>query len=337
MPLPQRMQALVLTAAGLELQVERPLPSPVEDEALIAVHLAGVCATDIELTRGYKGGFRGILGHEFVGAVAAAPAHPHLVGQRVVGEINIGCGKCDLCRRGLGKHCRQRTAIGIQGRDGAFAEYITLPVANLQTVPPVVSDEQAVFAEPLAAAFEILEQVAIGSGMRVVVQGDGRMGLLCAWVLAATGCDLTVIRRHPEKLALAAADGRVRTAVVSDELYARLHADPADVVVEVTGSPRGFEAALNLVRPQGVLVLKSTFAEKLAQFDVSRLVVDEISLVGSRCGPFDKAVAALAAGQIDVLPLISGRYPLSNGLHAFAHAGEKGVIKVLIDPREQGE
>jgi threonine dehydrogenase-like Zn-dependent dehydrogenase len=334
MPLPQHMQALVLTAAGLELQYDRPLPSPTEDEALIAVHLAGVCATDIELTRGYKGGFRGILGHEFVGVVVAAPANEQWVGQRVVGEINIGCGQCDLCRSGLGKHCRQRTAIGIQGRNGAFAQYLTLPVANLHAVPQHVSDEQAVFIEPLAAAFEILEQVPIGPTTRVIVQGDGRLGLLCAAVLATTGCDLTVIGRYPNKLALAAANGQVRTRIVSDKLYAELYTNPADVVVEATGSPRGFEAALGLVRPQGVIVLKSTFAEHLAQFDISRLVVDEISLIGSRCGPFDKAMAALAAGQMDVLSLINGRYPLRDGLVAFAHACEKGVIKVLIDPRE---
>lgn len=333
MTLPQQMRALVLTAAGLELQSSRPLPTPAEDEALIAVHLAGVCATDIELTRGYKGGFRGILGHEFVGSVIAAPAHEEWVGKRVVGEINIGCGACDLCRRGLHKHCRQRTAVGIQGRNGAFAEYITLPIANLHVVPAQVSDEQAVFTEPLAAAFEILEQVEIGPGMRVIVQGDGRLGLLCAWVLATTGCDLTVIGRYPDKLALAAANPRVQAEVVSDELYARLFANPADVVVEVTGSPRGFEAALGLVRPQGTIVLKSTFAEHLSQFDISHLVVDEISLVGSRCGPFDKALEAIAAGKAAVEQLINGRYPLSDGLAAFTHASAKGVLKVLIDPR----
>jgi threonine dehydrogenase-like Zn-dependent dehydrogenase len=333
MPLPQHMKALVLTAAGLELQYDRPLPHPAEDEALIAVDLAGVCATDIELTRGYKGGFRGILGHEFVGTVAAAPGNERWVGRRVVGEINVGCRCCDLCRRGLGKHCRRRSAIGIQKRHGAFAEYLTLPLANLHAVPPHVSDEQAVFVEPLAAAFEILEQVEIGPGTRVIVQGDGRLGLLCAAVLATTGCDLTVIGHHPEKLALAAASTRVRTAVISDELNAELHGNPADVVVEVTGSPLGFAAALELVRPLGTIVLKSTFADKLVQFDISKLVVDEISLVGSRCGPFDRALEAIAMKQVDVLPLINRRYPLSDGLRAFEHARQKGVLKVLIDPR----
>ena len=337
MLLPQQMQALVLTDAGLALQGDRPLPTLAEDEALIAVRLAGVCATDIELTRGYKGGFRGILGHEFVGDVVAAPPGSEWLGRRVVGEINIGCGHCDLCRRGLGKHCPQRKAIGIQGHDGAFAQYLALPVANLHEVPPAVSDDEAVFTEPLAAAFEVLEQVTVGPDTRVIVQGDGRLGLLCAWVLATTGCDLTVIGRHPQKLALAAVNERVHTALVadgSDEVYAALSAQPADVVVEATGSPAGLEAALRLVRPQGVIVLKSTFADRLKEFDVSKLVVNEISLIGSRCGPFDRALDALAAQRVNVRPLISRRYPLTDGLAAFAYAGEKGVIKVLIDPRE---
>ena len=333
MILPQQMQALVLTAAGLELQYNRPLPLPSATEALIEVHLAGVCATDIELTLGYKGGFRGILGHEFVGTVVAAPGDHQWIGQRVVGEINLGCGHCDLCRQGLSKHCRQRAALGIQGHDGAFAQYLTLPLANLHRVPPGVSDEEAVFTEPLAAALEILEQVTIGSDTHVIVQGDGRLGIMCAWVLAATGCDLTIIGRYPEKLALAAISDRVHTAVVSDELYAQLSSHPADVVVEVTGSPRGFEVALGLVRPQGVIVLKSTFAEHLSHFDISQLVVNEISLIGSRCGPFAKALGAIAEHQVNVLPLINTRYPLSDGLQAFAHAGKKGVLKVLIDPR----
>lgn len=332
MPLPQQMRALVLTAAGLELQQDRPLPFPAQDEALIAVQLAGVCATDIELTRGYKGGYRGILGHEFVGVVVAASG-TEWVGRRVVGEINIGCGRCSLCQRGLGKHCPQRAAVGIFGHDGVFAEYVTLPVSNLHAVPDTVRDEEAVFVEPLAAAFEILEQVAIGPGQRVFVHGDGRLGLLCAWVLATTGCDLTVIGRHAEKLALAVVNEHVSTALATPATYAELRAEPADVVVEATGSPDGFAAALELVRPQGVMVLKSTFAERLDQFDVSRLVVDEISLIGSRCGPFERALAALAAQQIHVQPLIHNCYPLSDGLNAFARAGEKGVLKVVIDPR----
>jgi threonine dehydrogenase-like Zn-dependent dehydrogenase len=251
----------------------------------------------------------------------------------VVGEINIGCGECGLCRQGLGKHCRRRTSAGIIGRDGAFAEYMTLPVANLHAVPPIVSDEEAVFCEPLAAAYEILEQVPIDPAMRVYVQGDGRLGLLCASVLAATGCDLTVIGRYPEKLALVPRGERCRTEISSPEVYARLGQEPADVVVEATGAPSGFAAALQLVRPLGTVVLKSTFAERVADFDVSNLVVDEISIIGSRCGPFDKALAALENHVVDVRRLISARYGVCNGLQAIAHAGRKGILKVLIDPR----
>ena len=332
MPAAERMQALVLTAAGLELQTHRPVPLPRDGEALIAVQLAGVCATDIELTRGYKGGFRGILGHEFVGTVAAAPGANEWVGRRVVGEINVGCGNCDLCRRGLGKHCRNRTSVGIIGRDGVFADFVTLPVTNLHVVPDTVANEEAVFCEPLAAAFEILEQVQIDATARVYVQGDGRLGLLSAWVLATTGCDLTVIGRHPEKLALLPQNDRCRGVISSPEVLAKLAQEPADVVVEVTGAPAGFASALQLVRPQGTLVLKSTFAGHLHDFDVSSLVVDEITLVGSRCGPFDKALAALESHAVDVRRLITAGYPLTDGIKAFAHAGRKGVIKILIAP-----
>jgi threonine dehydrogenase-like Zn-dependent dehydrogenase len=327
------MQALVLTAAGLELQTQRPVPAPQAGEALIRVHLAGICATDIELTRGYKGGFRGILGHEFVGTVVAAPEASSWVGRRVVGEINTGCGTCDLCRCGRGKHCRKRTSIGIIGRNGVFAEYVTLPLTNLHAVPAVLSDEEAVFCEPVAAACEILEQVAIDDQMRVFVQGDGRLGLLCAEVLATTGCDLTVIGRHPDKLALLPANAHTKPLVSSPAELGALQEQPADVVVEATGSPAGFVTALQLVRPQGTLVLKSTFADHLDNFDVSKLVVDEISLVGSRCGPFDKALTALENRTVDVRPLINACYSLRDGLAAFAHAKRKGVLKVLIDPR----
>jgi threonine dehydrogenase-like Zn-dependent dehydrogenase len=333
MPAPQRMRALVLTGAGLEYQADRPVPTPGAHEALIAVQLAGICATDIELTRGYKGGFRGILGHEFVGTVSAAPEAEEWVGRRVVGEINVGCGNCDLCRHGMGKHCRSRTSAGIIGRDGVFAEYVTLPVANLHVVPDSITDEEAVFCEPLAAAFEILEQVPIGAGTRVFVQGDGRLGLLCASVLATTGCDLIVIGRHADKLALLPQNKRCQSVISAPETLAPLQQQPADVVVEVTGSPHGFAATLQLVRPLGTVVLKSTFAERLRDFDVSSLVVDEITIVGSRCGPFDKALAALETDAVDVRRLINACYPLGDGLKAFAHAGRKGVLKVLIDPK----
>lgn len=325
------MRALVLGADGLRLVHDRPVPQPSPGEALIRVRLAGVCATDIELMHGYKGGFAGVLGHEFVGEVVAAPADLAWVGRRVVGEINVGCGECSLCRRGLGKHCRQRTSLGIIGRDGVFAEYTMLPIANLHEVPPMLADEQAVFTEPLAAAFEILEQVSVTSGQRVYVLGDGRLGLLCSLVLAQTGCDLTVIGRHAAKLALLAERG-LRTIVATPENLAALGRTPADIVVEATGAQDGFNDALRLVRPLGTLLLKSTYADTLASFDLSMLVVDEITIVGSRCGPFPAALAALAGDDFNLRALIWAEYPLDDGLAAIALAGQKGILKVLIRP-----
>ncbi|GIK72301.1 MAG: alcohol dehydrogenase [Chloroflexota bacterium] len=325
------MRAAVVGEHGLVVRDDYPLPTAQEREALIRVRLAGVCATDIELLRGYKGGFRGVLGHEFVGEVIRAPADPSWEGRRVVGEINVGCGQCNFCRRGLGKHCRRRTSLGIIGRDGVFAEYTLLPVENLHAVPDHVSDEAAVFAEPLAAAYELLEQADIGPGQRVTVLGDGRLGLLCAFVLAQTGCDLTVIGRNPEKLALLTGTG-AHIVLASPDTLDRLADDPADIVVDATGACTGFFTALRLVRPLGVLMLKSTFADRVNDFDLSRLVVDEITIVGSRCGPFAPALAALVSGAIDPRPLIHAEYSLEHAAAAIARAGEKGVLKVLIRP-----
>lgn len=325
------MHAAVVSDRGLAVRSDYPRPQAHGNEALLRVRLAGVCATDIELLRGYKGGFRGVLGHEFVGEVVHAPADPSWEGRRVVGEINVGCGECSLCRRGLGKHCRQRTSLGIIGRDGVFAEYTLLPVENLHAVPDPVPDEAAVFAEPLAAAYELLEQAAIGPGMRVTVLGDGRLGLLCAFVLAQTGCDLTVVGRTPEKLALLAAT-RTRAVLSTPAALDALAADPADIVVDATGARDGFFTALRLVRPLGTLMLKSTFADRVQEFDLSHLVVDEITIIGSRCGPFAPALAALASGAIDPRPLIHAEYSLDEAAEAIAHANAKGVLKVLIRP-----
>ncbi|MFN3332371.1 MAG: MDR/zinc-dependent alcohol dehydrogenase-like family protein [Caldilinea sp.] len=325
------MRAAMAGDHGLVVRHDYPLPAAQGCEALIRVRLAGVCATDIELLRGYKGGFRGVLGHEFVGEVVEAPADPSWVGRRVVGEINVGCGQCSLCRRGLGKHCRQRTSLGIIGRDGVFADYTLLPVQNLHVVPDHVPDEVAVFTEPLAAAYELLEQAAFHPEPRVIVLGDGRLGLLCAFVLAQTGCDLTVIGRNPEKLALLAGTG-AHAALSSPDTLDRLAADPADIVVDATGARDGFFTALRLVRPLGTLMLKSTFADRLQEFDLSHLVVDEITIIGSRCGPFAPALAALASGAIDPRPLIHAEYSLDEAASAIVHAGAKGVLKVLIRP-----
>lgn len=326
------MRALRLTDSGPILDKAYPAPQPGPGDALIRVRLAGVCATDLQLMAGYKQGYRGVLGHEFVGEVAKAPGHEEWVGRRVAGELNIGCGDCDLCRRGLGKHCRRRESLGIIRRDGAFADFLTLPVANLHPLPDELPDAHAVFVEPLAAALQLLEQVHIRPDMQVYVLGDGRLGLLVAQVIAATGCHLTALGRTAAKLDILTTR-KIKTARTNDPAtLARLLDRPADLVVDVTGSPDGFALARRLVRPGGTLALKSTFAGALSGFDISSLVVDEITLVGSRCGPFPPAIRLLAEGAVDVAPLIHARYSLDDGIAALAHAGKKGVLKVLVEP-----
>lgn len=334
--LPSHMRALYLTDAGPVLQAYTPVPKPGRDEALIRVHLAGVCATDLQLLQGYKGGFRGILGHEFVGTVVAAPAHAQWLGRRVVGEINHGCGVCALCQDGLANHCPNRRALGIMNWDGAFADYLTMPVANLHPVPAVLSNHQAIFAEPLAAALRILEQVHVGPSSRVYVLGDGRVGNLVAQALARTGCDLTVIGRHPAKLALLHRLGMATAVADNPADLTGLLAQPAHVVVDVTGNPSGIETALTLVRPTGTVVLKTTVAEKLDHFDLSRLTVREIRILGSRCGPFAPALRLLAAGAIVTAPLIHARFGLDDGVAALEQAGQRGVLKVLIEMDADG-
>jgi threonine dehydrogenase-like Zn-dependent dehydrogenase len=258
---------------------------------------------------------------------ADGTAAPSLVGRRVVGEINAYCGECPTCRAGRPTHCPNRTTLGIWGRDGAFAEYLTLPARNLYPVPDGLPDEAAVFTEPLAAALEILEQVHIRPTDRVVVLGDGKLGLLVAQVVALLGCDLVVVGRHPEKLAILARRG------VSTALAGETDGLVADVVVECTGRPEGFATAKRLLRPRGTLVLKSTYHGQV-EADLTALVVDEISLVGSRCGPFPPALRLLQRGLVDVRPLISEIYPLSEGEKAFAHAAEPGTLKVLLRVEE---
>lgn len=337
------MRALLLTDDGPQLSRNYPTPTPQPGQALVRVTLAGICATDLQLVAGYKGGYRGILGHEFVGIVEYAPGHEEWVGRRVVGELNIGCGRCTLCRRGLAKHCRARQSLGIIGLDGAFADFLVLPIANLHALSPLTDqedewslpalpDEVAVFVEPTAAALQIREQLAISPSMRVYVIGSGRLGLLVAQVLALTGCDLTVIGRTQATLALLKATGLpLRTHCTGTTELTPLLESPADVVVDVTGAPDGFALARSLVRPGGTILIKSTFAGTLKEFDLSSLVVDEISLVGSRCGPFAPAIRLLARGLVKVNPLIHSRYPLEQGVDALHIAGEPGVLKVLLD------
>lgn len=319
------MLALVLDNE-LKLVDDYPKPTPAHDDALIRVRKAGICNTDLELVRGYQG-FQGVLGHEFVGVVEQHP-DPDWIGRRVVGEINLACGECGRCRAGLGNHCPHRTVLGIIGHDGAFAEYLTLPPENLYPVPEDLPDDAAVFTEPLAAAFEIFQQVQVHPTDRVILLGDGKLGLLCAQVLALTQCDLTVVGHHSAKLQLAEGWGISTRRVSSDE---GLPTDlgPADIVVECTGSPTGFDQALRLVRPRGTIVLKSTYHGR-ADADMTTVVVDEVTLVGSRCGPFAPALRLLAGEKVDVSSLIHGRYSLGEGLEAFGHAARSDTLKVLL-------
>jgi len=305
-------------------EIEKPEPA---QEALVRVLLSGICNTDLEIARGYAG-FRGTIGHEFVGVMEEGEGP--LLGHRVVGEINAGCGECELCQAGDPRHCARRTVLGIVGRDGAHAEFLRLPVRNLFKVPDSVPDEHAVFTEPLAAACGILEHVEIEKGDRVAVIGDGKLGLLCAQAIALTGAHVVLIGKHAEKLRIAERQG-IETATVKTGAKRKRE---FDVVVEASGSPSAFAVALELLRPQGVLVLKSTFAEAAAMGEINqaRLVVDEISIIGSRCGRFQPALDLLKKGAIDIDSLISEEYPLSRGVYAMERAGKKGVLKVFLRP-----
>ena len=303
---------------GARDDVVRPQPPP--GEALVRVTLAGVCNTDLELVKGYYP-FTGVPGHEFVGEVAGGSAE--WAGRRVVGEINASCGRCATCAAGRRTHCPARTVLGIKGRHGTMAEYLALPVENLHAVPDHVPDEIAVFTEPVAAALEVQEQVAIGPGARVVVIGDGKLGQLVARTLAVAGHAATVVGRHPRKLELLARLGiATATAVPARE---------ADVVVECTGNPDGLVLARAAVRPRGTIVLKSTYHGE-APVNLSAIVVDEVTLVGSRCGPFAPALDLLAGGALQVTDLIDRRFALADGVAAFAAAAAPGVLKVLVEP-----
>jgi threonine dehydrogenase-like Zn-dependent dehydrogenase len=306
-------------------EVEKPERG---DEALVRVLLSGICNTDLEIARGYAG-FKGTIGHEFVGVVEEA-SDASLVGQRVVGEINAGCGKCELCAAGDPRHCNDRTVLGIVGRDGAHAEFLRLPITNLLPVPDKVVDEHAVFAEPLAAACGIMERVAIKPAHKVAVIGDGKLGLLCAQAIALSGASVLLIGKHAEKLRIAERRG-IETA--SPKTAAKRLRE-FDVVVEASGSPSGFVGALGLLRPRGTLVLKSTFQGpgKIEEIDQARLVVDEITIVGSRCGRLQPALDLLKKGAIDIDSLISEEYSLWRGVHAMKRASTKGVLKVFLRP-----
>lgn len=330
------MRALVCRGTEVALEHDYPHPTPVAGEALIRVMQVGICNTDLEITRGYMS-FQGVLGHEFVGVVeeiygdTAFRQYKHLISQRVVGEINAACHHTDClyCQRGMPTHCPNRTVLGIVNRDGAFADHVMLPVENLHVVPENVSDEEAVFVEPLAANFEILEQVHLKPTQRVVIVGDGKMGQLAAQVLTLSGCKVMMVGKHEEKLALAEKRG-VRTYRLEEaNSFALENGERADVVVECSGSAHGLEMALRLVRPRGTLILKSTVADK-STLHLAPIVIDEIRVHGSRCGPFPPALRALSQKLVDVSSLISARYTLDEGLAAFDRAAQKGVLKVLV-------
>jgi len=313
------MRALVLDD-GVRVRPDYPEPVPHDREVLVRVLSAGICATDLELIRGYMG-FRGVLGHEFVG-VAVTGA---LAGRRVVGEINCNCGACPTCRRGLPTHCPQRSTLGIVNRDGAFADMLLLPERNLHPVPDSMATDVALFTEPVAAAFQIPDQVPIQQTDRIIVLGDGRLGNLCAQVLADRSDDVLVIGKHEEKLKLLNGFG-IRTARFGDAIPEVR----ADIVVDCTGSASGLPAAIALVRPRGTIVLKTTVAGA-QMLPWAPFVIDEIMLVGSRCGPFDRALAALETGRIIVEPLISARFSLERGVEALEYARSRPVLKVVLD------
>ncbi|MCL1475453.1 MDR/zinc-dependent alcohol dehydrogenase-like family protein [Argonema antarcticum] len=315
------MKALWLENNQLQLRTDVPIPSPPPEEALVRVVRAGICNTDLELLRGYYP-YTGILGHEFVGIVEQGPRE--LQNKRVVGEINAVCGKCRFCRNGYPTHCENRTVLGIVNRNGAFAEYLTLPVKNLHPVPDNVPTDVATFTEPVAAALEIQQQVKISQNDRVLVVGDGKLGQLVAQTLALTGCDLLVIGRHRDKLDRLSGLG-IETGF-ADAVVDRTF----DLSVECTGNPEGFAIARRALRPRGTLVLKSTYAGHLT-FDASSLVVDEITLIGSRCGPFPEALELLSQNKVNVKDLIQDSYALDEGLRAFDRAQQRGVLKVLLE------
>lgn len=307
---------------GKTMQViDTPRPTPAPDEALIRVHCAGICNTDLEIIKGYMA-FRGILGHEFVGTVESC-SHPAWLGKRVVGEINIACERCSMCASGLQRHCPERSVLGILRKDGAMAEYVTLPIRNLHPVPEAIPDEVAVFTEPVAAACEIAEQVHLKPGTETLVLGDGKLGLLIVQVLLHYGCRVTLLGRHVRNLQIAAACGAA-TCLDAGKLP-----DGFPLVVEATGSPAAFSVAAGKTAPRGTLVLKSTYANSIDE-SLALLVINEIKLIGSRCGPFPLALTLLETGSVDTAPLLSEMLPLGQALAAFQKAQSAGVLKVLL-------
>lgn len=299
-------------------------PTPRQGEALIKVTYGGVCNTDKEITKGYMG-YKGILGHEFTGVVEEINDEDKtLLGKRVVGEINLGCKNCEWCAKDLERHCPNRSTLGILAKDGCFAEYVTLPLSNLIEIPENVPDEQAVFVEPLAAGLEILEQMHIQLCQKVMVLGDGKLGLLTALALNACGLDVLIVGKHQNKLDIAKNQG-VKTQLLSEFEQA----PKFDVVVEATGSITGFETSVNCVKPRGTLVLKSTIAAS-KELNLAPIVINEITILGSRCGRFEPAMRLIASGKIDFSQMISKIYPIEQAIKAFDANNAKDTIKILL-------
>jgi len=317
------MLAVCLESGSVQVR-KQPLPRVPEGFARIRLLAAGICSTDLELQRGYYG-FSGTPGHEFVGEVTEA-ADKSWIGKRVVGEINLACGHCDWCKRGLGRHCPTRTVLGIVKHPGAFREFLTLPIRNLHRVPASIPTEHAVFIEPIAAACEILDQVKIPKGERVAVLGDGKLGLLVVQVLQAKGAKVHLYGRHRDKMRLVE-----RTGVTTEIVPKKLPVAKWPFVVDATGSAEGLRAAVSMCVPLGTVIMKST-VHGMVSIDTAPAIVNEITLVGSRCGRFEAALPLLSSGKIQVGAMISEEFPLNQAPKAFAEAAKKGVLKVLLRP-----
>lgn len=314
------MRALVFDNT-LQYKTDYPVPVITENDALIRVTHAGICNTDLEITRGYMG-FQGVLGHEFVGVVEKC-GNDDMKGKRVVGEINVPCGKCMYCKNKMTNHCPNRSVLGILNRDGVFADYTSLPLNRLHIVPDSISDEEAVFVEPLAAAFEILEQVSITPDDRVCVLGDGKLGLLIAQVLSLTNCNLTAVGNHSEKLSILDEIG------IKTKLQSSFSDNGFDIVVDCTGSSSGIKTALQIVKARGKVILKSTVAKK-GLIDTNTIVIKELELIGSRCGPFGRAIDAIESRNIDLYPMISREFSIEESIKAFQYASKKDTLKVIL-------
>lgn len=322
MPIASTMQAVYLEGGKVTVR-DVPVPERPPGFALLRLLKAGICNTDLELQRGYYG-FSGIPGHEFTGEVVEADA-PEWIGACVAGEINLACGQCGWCRRGLGRHCPTRTVLGIVNHPGAFAQYILLPEGNLHRLPPEISADRGVFIEPLAAACEILDQVPIAQGSRVAVLGDGKLGLLISQVIQQHGARVVQYGRHADKLQIAAAAG------VEIHAGGERPRKEFEFVVDCTGSPEGLREAVSMVHPRGTVILKSTLHGEVA-VDTAPIIVDEVTLVGSRCGRFEPAIELLRQNRINVTAMLSAEFPLERAPDAFAEAARRGVLKVLLAP-----